>query len=334
MSAQVELFHDLDAVERDADGTLAREHRPSTFERLDWFRSVHRFTPPAGDLLVVRAREQSSAAWLFLARQGGKAVPLANWYSLRFGVIEKGGAALADVLAEGLRRAGIGSLSLSPLTESDPLAGALKRRGWLTRFSPSSVNWQVRTAGLSFDEYWAARPSRLRNTAKRRAKTAGLELRIHDRFDPAAWSDYETIYENSWKPAEGSPALMREFAAAEGAAGTLRLGLAYQGGAPVAAQLWTVEAGRATIHKLAYREDAKQHSPGTVLSAEMFRHVIDKDRPELIDFGLGDDAYKAEWMDEKVPLYRLEAYDLKSLKGLAALGRAAGSKLVPRLRSR
>jgi hypothetical protein len=40
---------------------------------------------------------------------------------------------LLDQLAIGLRRAGIGRLSLSPLGKDDPLADALKRRGWITR---------------------------------------------------------------------------------------------------------------------------------------------------------------------------------------------------------
>jgi CelD/BcsL family acetyltransferase involved in cellulose biosynthesis len=187
---------------------------------------------------------------------------------------------------------------------------------------------------MTFDEYWAARPSQLRNTAKRRAKSANLDLVIHDRFDPQAWDDYESVYNASWKPAEGSPEFMRRLAEQEGAAGTLRLGLAYQEGRAVAAQLWIVEGGVATIHKLAYREDARQHSPGTILSMEMYRRVIDDDRVEMIDFGIGNEGYKADWMQECVPLYALTAYDAKSLRGLLGFGRAAAAKLVRLARSR
>jgi hypothetical protein len=336
MSAQVEAFDDLDAVARDAGGALDRAAGAEMFERLDWFRLVHDLTPPPGKLLTLRARNDVARGWLFLSKEGAKAVPLSNWYSLRCGPVIEGAQSesVLDGLAEGLRRAGVGELALSPLGDADGLEAALKRKGWITRRSQSTVNWRVRTAGLSFDLYWAARPSRLRNTAKRRTKAAGLELRVHAGFDPSAWADYETVYEHSWKPAEGSPPLMRRFAEAEGAAGTLRLGLAYRDGAPVAAQLWTVEHGVATIHKLAYREDAKQHSPGTVLSVEMFRRAIDEDKVEWIDFGIGDDGYKAEWMEEAKPLYALVAFDARSWRGLLALGRAAGAKLVGRLRSR
>ena len=336
MSAQVELFDDLDAVERDAAGALSRERRPWTFERLDWFRLVHDFTPPPGKLLALRARNGKANAWLFLGAESGRARAYSNWYCLRFGPIVDGkdGAAAVDELARGLRLGGIAELSVSPIAEDDPLGPALKRQGWMTRRAQSSVSWRIRVKHMSFEQYWAARPSRLRNTAKRRSKTAGLELRVHHRFDPAAWADYENVYENSWKPAEGSPELMRQFAEAEGKAGTLRLGLAYRDDKPVAAQLWTVEHGVATIHKLAYREDAKHYSPGTVLSVEMFRRAIDEDEVDLIDFGIGNDPYKADWMDEAEPLYALTAYDMRSLNGLAAAARAAVSMLVRKLRSR
>ncbi len=335
MAAQVDLFHDFDDVERDAAGALDRERRTSTFERLGWFRLVQQYTP-AGKLLAVRARNGVAQGWLFLGVKGGEAVALANWYSLRFGPVVDGGAAesVFDALARGLRAGGVRRLSLSPMEADQRLEAALRRRGWFVRRAKSTVNWRIRTAGLTFEDYWASRPSRLRNTAKRRAKAAALSIRILDRFDPDAWRDYESVYSNSWKPSEGSPELMRAFAEQEGAAGTLRIGLAYREGTPVAAQLWTVENKAATIHKLAYREDAKEHSPGTLLSVEMFRRAIDMDRVEAIDFGIGDDPYKAEWMEEAEPLYRLTAFDMRSPGGLAAMAAVLGSKLVARLRSR
>ena len=335
MAVNIALFDDLDAVARDAGGALTREKQPGMFDRLDWFRLVNDFTPPKGKPLVIRARNGKASAWLFMAADGGSAVPLSNWYSLRYGPVLDGadGDAALDALALGLRQAGIGEISLSPMNAEDPLPEALKRRGWLTLRSPATINWRIRTSGMTFEDYWASRPSRLRNTAKRRAKAAKLDLVVRHDFDAAAWKDYEKVYNASWKPAEGSPALMRKLAEAEGAAGTLRLGLAYHEGQPVAAQLWTVEHGIATIHKLAYREDARHLSPGTVLSMEMFRRTIDEDKAGTIDFGIGDDGYKRDWMEEAVPLYSLTAFDLRSVRGLAGIGRSAAGKLVRRVRS-
>jgi CelD/BcsL family acetyltransferase involved in cellulose biosynthesis len=44
------------------------------------------------------------------------------------------------------------------------------------------------------------------------------------------------------------------------------------------------------------------------LSAALFQHVIDVDRVNLIDFGTGNDAYKAEWMEDVRERYRLEMF--------------------------
>ena len=334
MTVNLKLFDDLEAVAREAGASLSREKRPWLFDRLDWLRLVRDHTPPEGRLVAVQAENREASAWLFLGAQRGSAIAFSNWYCLRFGPIVSGDNAEAalDALAQGLRRAGVHRLYLSPIAGDDPLPAALRRKGWITRMTPSNTNWSVRTAGMTFEEYWASRPSKLRNTVKRRTKAAGLEIVLHDRFDEQAWSDYESVYRASWKPSEGSPELMRKLAQQEGEAGTLRLGVAYREGQPVAAQFWITEGGVATIHKLAYREDARQHSPGTILSVAMFRHAIDVDKVDLIDFGIGGDGYKAEWMTNAVPLYALTAYDPLSIRGLAGIARSAVSKLVGRLR--
>ncbi|HEX4736164.1 MAG TPA: GNAT family N-acetyltransferase [Allosphingosinicella sp.] len=214
------------------------------------------------------------------------------------------------------------------------LASAFRRGGWIVRTEPAGVSWQVDTTGQDFAAYWARRPSKLRNTAARKAKAAGLEIAIHRGFDPAAWADYETVYDASWKGDEGSPAFLRAMAEEEGAAGMLRLGIAKKDGKPVAAQLWTVENGTAWIHKLAYDEAAKPLSAGTVLSMEMFRSALDGDRVSGIDYGTGDDAYKRDWMEIRAPLWRLEAYNPRTLSGLAGAARAKAAALVRRVRSR
>jgi CelD/BcsL family acetyltransferase involved in cellulose biosynthesis len=88
----------------------------------------------------------------------------------------------------------------------------------------------------------------------------------------------------------------------------LRLGIASISGRPVAAQFWTVEGGTAFIHKLAHVEDARDHSPGSLLTAAMMERAIDVDRVSEVDFGTGDDPYKRDWMDSRRPRYRLDMH--------------------------
>jgi hypothetical protein len=279
---------------------------------------------------VIRAEQDQAKAWLFLGIEGRTARALGNWYSLQFRIVGDTSEALQTALARALRkiRPRIGRLELYPLAEGDPLPDRLRRAGWLVRVEPASVSWHMPTAGLSFDDYWARRPGQLRNTARRKAKAAALDIRIFGRFFQEAWADYEAVYAASWKPEEGSAAFMRALAEQEGAAGTLRLGIAYKEGRPLAVQLWLTENGIATIHKLAYVADARSLSPGTILGMEMFRHALDVDQVQGIDFGLGDDGYKSEWMEQSAPVNRLVGYDLLSPLGLAA----AAGKLVRRWR--
>jgi CelD/BcsL family acetyltransferase involved in cellulose biosynthesis len=332
MPVEVKLYDDLDAVERAAAEKLDRSAQPSLFSRLHWFRLVERHAPPPGHLLVVHGQADESDAWLFLAREGKCARAFGNWYSLRVSAGANENAIRAA--AAELRRLRLARVELSPIAIDDPLPRAFHAAGWLTSVKQSTTSWQIETAGMRFEDYWATRPSRLRNTARRKAKAVALEYEIHCEFNAAAWQAYEQVFAASWKPNEGSPAFLRALAEQEGAAGTLRLGIARRDGEPIAAQLWLVEGGQAWIHKLAYVESMRDLSAGTLLSVEMFRHALDVDRVERIDFGTGDDGYKAEWMDRPQPLNCLVAFNPSTISGLAGFVRAVVGKLVRRFRSR
>jgi len=330
LPVDVKLFEDLGAVEADAAGALDRPAQPLLFNRVSWYRRVAEHCPPPGKLLVARA----DGTWLFLAVERGHARSLACWYSLRadMAIFQPDQSTVRDcseAIARKVREIGVARVSLYPLAlDGDEVAAEFRQAGWIVRAEPAGVSWQVSTYGQDFAAYWARRPSKLRNTAARKAKAAGLEIAIHRRFDPAAWADYETVYAASWKGEEGSPAFLRAMAEEEGAAGTLRLGIAKKDGTPIAAQLWTVENGTAWIHKLAYDEAAKPLSPGTILSMEMFRAAIDEDRVARIDYGTGDDGYKRDWMEIRAPLWRIEAYNPRTLAGLIGAARAWASALV------
>jgi Acetyltransferase (GNAT) domain len=330
VTVNIALFDDLEAVAAAAGGALDRAAQPSLFDRLAWFRLIRDHCPPPGRLLAARAGD----AWLFLAEEGREARAYTAWYSLRFNAV---GALRGDAmtsLAAALRERGLARIELAPVEDPAPLRAAFREAGWRVFVGEKTGNWRIDTSGLDFEAYWAARPAQLRNTAKRRGKSAGLEIEIYDRFDAGAWAEYEAVYRASWKPEEGSFPFLRALAEQEGAAGTLRLGIARKDGRPVAVQLWLVENGEATIHKLAYAEHAKAMSPGTLLGMAMFRRAIDADRVKAIDYGTGDDGYKKDWMAERRPLWRVEAFNPATLPGLLGAARAAASALVARLRSR
>lgn len=337
---QTALLHGIDAIAADAAGALDRERQPSMYNRLDWLRLTAAHVLADCRPLCVRARAADGSARLFLA--GGDkrcARAFAGWYTLDVSPAFSPGTSRArqvQLLAEvaGALRRDFDRIDLQPVAAAtaDLVREAFSRVGWWTVEADATANWVADVKGIGFDEYWRARPSRLRNTVRRKLKDSGLETRVFRHFDPAAWADYEAVYAASWKPQEGSPAFLRALAEIEGEAGCLRLALAYRDGRPVAGQFWTVDRGIATIHKLAYVEAEKAASPGTVLSHATFRHVLEEDRPDLIDYGNGDEPYKAEWMTRRRMTRRITMFNQRSLGGVAAAARSAAVTLIRRSR--
>jgi CelD/BcsL family acetyltransferase involved in cellulose biosynthesis len=331
MAVSVEWYDDLDAVAADAGGALDRANQPRLYDRLDWFRLTRTHILPDARLAVLRVREGEATAWLFLIETAPRrAAPLSSWYTLRFGPVLNGKAAPSLSLA--LFQAAARRFDVMAL---HPLDAPLAVDGWRAFAQPTSINWTLDLAGRDFATYWAERPAKMRNTVARRAKSHPVAIAIHHTYDPALWADYESVYAESWKPGEGSPAFLRALAEQEAAAGTLRLGIARdEGGRSVAAQFWLVERGVATIHKLAHRESAKAGSPGSLLSQAMFRAAIDDDKVERIDFGLGDEPYKADWVDTPRPIWRVDAYRPASWRGTAGIAREVAGSLARRVRRR
>lgn len=336
-----ELFDDFDTVAACALDRLDRTNQINLFDRLTWFRLLWQHCPPGEFPLIARTRAENCDAWLFLAIVDGRnATSLANWYTLSFRPIFT--ADVPDTTKTGLltalaRRLGTGksclsTIQLSPVPEKDAsveiIAKAFRRGGWFVETTPVMVNWTANVAGKSFEEYWAERPGEVRSTYARKLKKSGITVEVHTEFDPEIWSEYEDIYDDSWKDEEGSPEFLRAIFEHEAKNGALRLGIARIEGRAIAAQLWTVEGGTAIIHKLAYREDASAHSPGTILTTEMFRHVLDNDHVSLIDYGTGDDRYKSDWMDTRNILHTVDLYNVKTISGLFGALRAMIKGLI------
>ena len=309
----VVTYHD-DLNEVQGDGVmaalLASPHAANPFDRIEWWQGLVRHCGMIPLLAV--ARDGEHRAVLPLLRQKRDIVALANWYSFRVAPLATAGAdktalfaaMAADLAAQGPR------ITLAPLPnehgETDLLEQAFRQSGWAVFRRQCDVNHVLTVGRRNFAEYLATRPGQLRTTLKRKA--AKVSVRLERTFNPASWAAYEAIYAQSWKPQEGSPPFLRAFAEAEGAAGRLRMGLAYADDQPVAAQFWTVEHSTAFIHKLAHTEAAKPLSPGTTLSAALFEEVIDRDQVALVDFGTGNDSYKRDWMEHIRPRYELQMY--------------------------
>jgi hypothetical protein len=188
-------------------------------------------------------------------------------------------------------------------------------------------NWHEAVEGLGWAGYLARRPGALRETIRRRLRQAQQlpDARLAITADAtgldAAIAAFEVVYARSWKEPEPFPAFNAALMRAIAPTGSLRLGVWSIDSRPVAAQFWVVEDRRATVLKLAHDEAFKAHSPGTVLTALMLRHLLDEEGVTEIDFGRGDDAYKQGWAARRRQRIGLLLANPVRLRGLGALVR-------------
>jgi len=286
------------------------------FRSAEWFRCLHATAvthPPrvynAGDAAMV-------CCW-----NGRTLESLANYYTTEFGVLGDG---QVDAIVERMatdRPTGV-RLTFLPEALADSLTQALRRVGFFVRPYFMYENWFVRLHGRDFQSYLAGRPSQTTNTIKRRRKKLAAshpyEIVLTREADRIA--DFVKVYEQSWKHAEPHPAFIPTLAATCASLGVLRLGILYVDGAPAASQLWITTAKKALIYKLAYKDSFREYSVGSILSLEMFRQAIDEDRVEEIDYGVGSEPYKRDWMEDKRRLYGLVAFNLRTPSGLVRAG--------------
>jgi len=195
----------------------------------------------------------------------------------------------------------------------------------------------------NYEQYFQQRPSQLRNTIKRRSKKLGklhqYEIKIISSLAdfPVAFTAYKDIYQQSWKGEEYSFAFIEQVCLAGLQENKLRLGLLYIDDMPVAAQIWFVQdclsiAGQdeknASIFKLAYHPNYQQFSVGSILSMALSEYVISQDKVTSIEFGMGSEPYKKDWLADKRSRRSFQVFNHYNFYGKLA---AARYVLLPKL---
>jgi hypothetical protein len=210
------------------------------------------------------------------------------------------------------------ALTVDPLApaQADDLEAAARARGLAVNRFARSTNYFCSVEDL--DSYWAARPSQLQNTLRRKGKAltrADHRFEITSQPTPEQVAAYWHSYNKSWKHKEPNAAFINWLLDWGAAHGHLRLGLLHIDGRVAASQLWLVEGARAHIFKLAQDREADRHSPGSLLTQRMIEHVRTVDQVKVIDFLLGTDPYKQLWMDQSHPVYGVEIINRRTLAG-------------------
>ncbi len=267
-----------------------------------------------------------------------------NYYSCLFGPVLRGTPdfELFKQLFQPLRQMRPDILDLRALDLECPgfvlMIQALRHYGWWVDTQPDFGDWQLDVAGRSYAEYFTSLPSRLRNTLTRKKqlllKTGNVQFEVingHEGIDRLI-QDYTRIYNASWKQPEPYPEFMPGLIRTCARQGWLRAALAYVDGQPAAAQIWIVHQQQALIYKLAYDKQFGKLSVGSILTALLMEYVIDVDKVKLVDYLMGDDPYKRDWMSRRIERWSILAFNPRSLNGLLGAARHFGSKWLRRFR--
>jgi len=194
-----------------------------------------------------------------------------------------------------------------------------------------------------YASYYQQRPSQLRNTITRREKKLAkahqyrTEIIADITTFPRAFNAYKTIYQQSWKGDEYSFDFIEQVCLAALAENKLRLGLLFVDDEPAAAQLWFLQVTdnhnehpqkTASIFKLAYTPKYQQYSVGSILSLALSEHVISQDNVTSIEFGMGSEPYKKDWLTNTRTRQSYQIFNPRSIYGKLAIIR---NIVLPRL---
>ncbi|MEZ5532070.1 MAG: GNAT family N-acetyltransferase [Steroidobacteraceae bacterium] len=349
----VSVFDSFERLPEGAQKLGSAIARERWFDSFEWFQCLHETTLAADAglrIYVLTSDIGVTVACLFCCTRPDRPRELAslsNFYTMEFGPvigtdsnIASATAALADFIAA--ERPRWDSIRLDYLKEqnasSAALVDSLRLHGYSIHRHHQYENWFLDCPDMRFEEYFAARPSRLRNTIERKSrklqKTHHVEFALY--CSPSedlmrGVQDYIAVYNSSWKQPEPHPRFIPELAQRLAKLGCLRLGVLYVDGRPVASQFWITTRNEACIYKLAYDEKFADLSVGAVLSREMFRHALDVDRVARIDYGVGSEPYKREWMSAMQEICGVRAYSWRSVGGILLAIEAWLKKLVRRM---
>ncbi len=221
------------------------------------------------------------------------------------------------------------------------LLAALDEFGMATEPYFQFGNWYEDIGGRSFDAYLAARGKSAKKTlawkARRFARRPDSSFEIHtgggdlDR----AMAAFKKVYATSWKEPERYPGFIDRLMQDCSDRGMLRLGNLYLEGEPVATWFIIVSHGTAIGFKTAYDPKVPSNlSVGGVLTYEVMKYLIDEEKVSRVDFGIGDEAYKTQWLSSRRERWGILAYNRHTprgaLLGLLAQGRAFGRRFLRR----
>lgn len=344
--SDIAIYKHPDEFPPDVKSLFDRAEEESVELSTHWYRNLVNSVYP-GDrrvrFFVLRKHARPIAALAVRTTRGGfgqQLESLSNYYTSIF----------SPQLVEGLKAADLAPLICAVKADCPPLSTLRlapmdpESYGFQTLFKALEIaglvpfkffcfgNWYLQVQD-DWPTYFKTREGSVRSTIKRAGKKFALEggrlelIAGHAELEKAL-AAYLQVYALSWKQAEPFPDFIPGLMKACADNDWLRLGVAWLGDKPIAAQLWIVAHGKASIYKLAYDENFKAYAPGTLLTAMLMEHAMEKDKVTEIDYLIGDDPYKKAWMNRRRERWGIIAYNPRTWSGMIGLCREIASRSV------
>ena len=308
-------YTDWNQLPESANALFEQGEKDSIFLSRPWFESLTATALDADHGMVLACVVTGDKVMAMLPLMEHSEVKI--WYSLRHGFTPLYSLLLSDddqeqvlnCLAQALSELPVKGLLLEPVADDDSTLNIFQRvmetAGFRCEHSFRDYNWIYRLQGQSYEDYMAVRPAHLRNTITRKKRKLerehGFEIHLYMGDEvPQHMAEYNAVYNASWKQNEISNAeFMDHFVGCFSRVDWSRLAILYVKGQPVAAQLWFVCHGKASIFRLAYDKAWRRYSTGSILTSFLMAYVIDTEKVKEIDFLTGNDFYKQDWMSER-----------------------------------
>lgn len=319
---------------------------------IDWFellqKQVYPNDPGVRYYFVVEKNTPSIILPLRLTNKGGvRAIEsLGNYYTSLYTPLLTNDSdllTLRHMLASAsCDHGGAHVMRFAPMDPESPvykaLLSELRAIGWIPFKFFCFGNWFL-TVDFNWDGYLKKRSANLRSSIKRRNKDFAAEggtLEVVTNTDGIEQeiAAFQEVYTASWKIPEPYPDFVPSLIRRLSTIGMLRLGIARLQGRPIAAQLWIVGEGKASIYKVAYSKEFASLSPGTVLTGFLLKHVIERDQVKEVDFLIGDDEYKKIWMNDRRERWGIVAYNPRTIIGFALLVKEVAGRTAKTLRKK
>ena len=358
---EIVRYHSLEALPPDYGSLFENAAKESFFSSPLWYRAILAAAREPGEELCLYGLQEKSGgrplalllASSSLKKRGPYGARLLtgcqNVYTLQFSpLLAPDGAErrqavfeLVGALAADRPRWDVISFSMMNRDSDifDHLLAAFDHFGMRTEPYFQFGNWYEDIGGRSFDTYLAERGKNVKKTLawkdRRFSKRpdAGFEICTGDEGLERAMAAFKKVYETSWKEPEQFPGFIERLIQDCASHGMLRMGNLYLEDEPVATWFIIVSHGTAIGFKTAYDPKTPSNlSVGGVLTYKVMKYLIDEEKVSRIDFGIGDEAYKTQWLTKRRERWGILAYNRRTPKGALlgslAQGRAIGRKFL------